>query len=349
MTRKYIERRIALKPFVYSFVLTLLFAALLPAADTLDFWVVDVEGGKAIIVKNPSGQAMLIDGGMPNERDLKRVEEAAQAAGVKRFDVALITHYDVDHVGNIPPIAAKLPIALFVDHGPLLPNPKMAGINRKAADAYVAFLPGHKRLSVKPGDVIPFKDVRITVLTSAEQVIAKPLSGGGKANGACPAEKPEPARGDDNASSIGTLWQFGKFRMADFADLLKWVEFKLMCPKNPVGTVDLLMASHHGLAFSNSDALVHALAPKVAIVNNGERKGISPEVAKTLRSSPGLQDIWQLHYSTTAGPDLNTSEDHIANMKAQGCEGKWIKVSVRRDGTFTVTNTRNDVSKTYKP
>jgi hypothetical protein len=113
--------------------------------------------------------------------------------------------------------------------------------------------------------------------------------------------------------------------------------------------VDLLMVSHHGLAYSNSEALVHALAPKVGIVNSGERKGVAPDVAKVLRSSPGLADVWQLHYSTTAGPDYNTSEDHIANMKAQGCEGNWIKVSARRDGTFTVTNTRNNVSKTYKP
>lgn len=340
-----------MKSLLFCFVLALLSVASLPAADTLDFYVIDVEGGKAIIVKNPSGQTMLIDGGMPgiSDRDLKRVEAAAQAAGVKRFDVALITHYDVDHVGNIPNIDAKLPITLLVDHGALLPNPKLAGINRRSADAYVAFLPGRKRLSVKPGDVIPFKDVRITVVTSAEQVLSKALSGGGKANGACPADKPAETRGDDNASSIGTLWQFGKFRMADFADLLKWVEFNLMCPKNPVGAVDLLMVSHHGLAFSNSAALVQALQPKVAIVNNGERKGISPEVAKMLRGSPGLQDIWQLHYSTTAGPDLNTSEDHIANMKAQGCEGHWIKVSARRDGTYTVTNTRNNASQMYKP
>jgi len=322
----------------------------LTAADTLDFWVVDVEGGKAIIVKNPSGQTMLIDGGMPgiNDRDLKRVEAAAQDAGIKRFDIGLVTHYDVDHVGNIPSIDSKLPIALLVDHGPLLPNPKLARINRRAADAYVAFLPGRKRLSVKPGDTIPFRDVRITVVTSNEQVISKPLSGGGIANDACPAEGLPETRQDDNAASIGTVWQFGRFRMADFADLVKWTEYKLMCPKNPIGTVDLFMVSHHGLDRSNSPALVHALRPKVAIVNNGERKGISPEVARTLRSSPGLEDVWQLHYSTTAGPDLNTSEQYIANMKARDCQGHWIKISARRNGSFTVVNTRNNVSKTYK-
>jgi len=321
------------------------------AADTLDIWVVDVEGGKAMLVKTPSGQTMVIDGGMPgiNDRDLNRVVAAAEAAGIKQFDVYLITHYDVDHVGNVPNIYSRFPAKLLVDHGPLLPNPKLAPVNRKAADAYVAFLPGKKRLSVKPGDVIPLRDVRITVLSSNEQFITKPRPGAGQANSECPATLPEPMRGDDNAASIGTLWEFGKFRMVDLADLLQWAELRLVCPNNLIGKVDLFMVSHHGLALSNAPALVHAIQPKAAITNNGERKGIAPEVVKTLRSSPGLEDIWQLHYSTTAGADLNAPEQFIANMKTQDCQGHWIKVSARRDGSFTITNSRNNFSKTYKP
>jgi competence protein ComEC len=343
-----------------SLLLVLPIAVAAQTTETLDIWVIDVEGGKAVIVKNPSGQAMMIDGGMPimppragmpdlGPRDLNRVVAVAQAAGIKEFDVYLVTHYDVDHAGNVPAISERIPTKLFVDHGPLLPDSKLAAINQKAADAYLAMLPGKNRLSVKPGDVIPFKDVQITVLTSNEAVIQKPLAGGGQPNSACPASLPEPARIDDNAASIGTLWQFGKFRMADFGDLLQWMEMKLMCPSNPVGTVDLLMGTHHGLAVSNSPSLVHALRPKAAITNNGERKGIAPEVVKVLRSSPGGLDIWQMHYSTMAGEEFNAPEQFIANMKQQDCQGFAIKISARRDGSFTVTNLRNDFTKTYKP
>ncbi len=337
------------------------FVPVVRAASTLDIWVIDVEGGKAVIARSPSGQTMMIDGGVPTmpgragappqekDRDLNRVTAAAADAGIKQFDVYLITHYDVDHVGNVPNIYGKFPAKLLIDHGPLLPNPKLAAGNRRSADAYVAFLPGKKRISVKPGDTIPFGDVKITVLTSNEEVIKKALPGAGKPNAACPATLPEPMRGDDNAASVGTLWQFGKFRMGDFGDMLQWVEMRLMCPNNPVGTVDLLMGSHHGLAVSNSPALVHGLAPKAVVTNNGERKGIAPEVVKTYRSSPGLQDVWQLHYSTTAGAELNSPEQLIANMKQQGCQGYWIKISASRDGSFTITNARNNFSKTYKP
>ena len=282
------------------------------------------------------------------DRDLNRVVAAAKLAGVSAFDVYLVTHYDVDHSGNVPNIAGRFPAKLFVDHGPWLDNPKLGAMNKNAGDAYLAFVDGKQRLSVKPGDVIPFKDVKITVLTSNEEAISKPLTGGGKPNAACPAELLPPTKGDDNASSIGTLWEFGKFRMADFADLLQWVEMKLMCPNNPIGTVDLLMGSHHGMPASSSPALVHGLRAKAVVTNNGERKGIAPDVVKTLRSTPGGMDIWQLHYSTTAGPELNAPEDFIANMKQQDCQGFAIKISARRDGSFTVTNLRNNFSKTYK-
>jgi competence protein ComEC len=108
------------------------------------------------------------------------------------------------------------------------------------------------------------------------------------------------------------------------------------------------MVSHHGLTMSNSQVLVHALRPKVAIMNNGARKGGAPEVFDTLVSSPGIQDVWQLHYSPAAGKEKNPPPQFIANMEEK-CEARMIKVSAREDGSFTVTNTRNNFSKTYSP
>ena len=107
------------------------------------------------------------------------------------------------------------------------------------------------------------------------------------------------------------------------------------------------MVSHHGLKLSNSKMLVHALHPKVAIMNNGPRKGGEPQVFDILKSSPGIMDIWQAHLSPTA-KEKNSPENFIANV-TDTCEGKSIKVSAQRDGTFTVTNLRSGFSKTYKP
>jgi hypothetical protein len=146
--------------------------------------------------------------------------------------------------------------------------------------------------------------------------------------------------------------------MLDLGDATRGVEYELVCPNNRVGTADLFMVSHHGNDASNSPQLIHALGPRVAIMNNGATKFGRPDAFQAIRTSPGLEDLWQLHYALGAGNGNNTSEEMIANPQREsdpkrfgmvvGDEGKWIKVSARRDGTFTVLNTRNNYSKTYK-
>jgi len=61
--------------------------------------------------------------------------------------------------------------------------------------------------------------------------------------------------------------------MIDLADLTGTREYDLVCPANKIGAVDLYLVSHHGIDTSGSPQLVHALHPRVAIMNNGARKG----------------------------------------------------------------------------
>ena len=68
-----------------------------------------------------------------------------------------------------------------------------------------------------------------------------------------------------------------------------------------------------------------------------------------LAKVPGVEGIWQGHRSLL-DPDHNTAEEMIANLEDTAqCQGHWLKASVSRDGTFTVTNGRNQYSRTYKP
>ncbi|MCJ7777358.1 MAG: MBL fold metallo-hydrolase [Sedimentisphaerales bacterium] len=315
----------------------------------MDIYVIDTCGGKAVLILSPAGETMLIDAGYPrpDDRDTNRIVETAQSLGIKQFDYVVATHYDADHSGNIPQVVAKIPARVFVDHGK--PVPAAVERNRqKNFQSYLQAIGEQKRMSVKPGDVIPIKAVLVTVVTAGGNVLSKPLPGGGKTNEFCTGKtQPEYTDTDDNAGSIGLLFEFGKFRMLDLADLLSPIEYKLMCPNNLVGEVSLFMVSHHGFKVSNSQFLVHAVRPKVAILNNGARKGGDTEVFDILKSSPGLQDIWQLHYAISA-KDKNAPERFIANVEEK-CEGKFIKISALPDGTFTVTNTRNNFSKSYKP
>ena len=328
---------------------TFLLASTAFAADTLDIYVIDTEGGKSMVMVTPAGEKMLVDGGSPSrdDRDGKRVLAAAELLGIKQFDYILVTHYDGDHVGNIPHIDSLIPAKVFIDHGDPIPTLN-ANSKRTNYEPYVKAIGDRKRISVKPGDVLPITGLKITVLTAGMKTITSPLPGGGQVNDLAPPAQPTYRDTDDNAGCVGLLYEFGKFRMVDCADLLSWVEYDLMCPKNPVGTVDLFMVSHHGLHMSNAKYYVHPLHPRVAIMNNGPRKGGDPEVLDIVRSSPGLEDLWQLHYSPKGGDAKNAPKDFCANI-TDPCEGKPIHVVVQRDGTFTVTNTRNGFSKTYKP
>ena len=65
--------------------------------------------------------------------------------------------------------------------------------------------------------------------------------------------------------------------------------------------------------------MVHALRPRVAITNNGATKGGSAEALQTIRSSPGIEDVWQLHYAQNAGKENNAPEPFIVNVD-QDCQ-----------------------------
>ena len=87
-------------------------------------------------------------------------------------------------------------------------------------------------------------------------------------------------------------------------------------------------------------------------MNNGARKGGDAEALDIVRRSPGLQDLWMLHYAVAAGPNMNVAEPFIANTEESpdpliNDRGFGIRVSSRRDGSFTVTNERTQLTKTY--
>ena len=336
-------------------VFVLLMVSALSAAKTLDMYVIDVEGGKSLLLVSPSGESMLIDIG--GNRHVDRIVEACKAAGVKKIDYMVVSHYDGDHVGGVAELAARVPMVNFVDHGAnvQLNDPGYL----KNVDAYMALAAKAKRLTVKAGDRIPIKGFDALVVMAAGKAITEPLKGAGQPNPACdttPRKTWGPnARGvvdnhdtNENSQAIVLLVTYGKFRMLDPADLTWNKDRDLMCPVNRVGTVDLYMVANHGVDNANSPVMVHALRPRVVIADNGPRKGAAAETFQTVESSPGLEDYWQAHYLIAGGEKLNAPLDYIANIEGSP-DGKWIKVSVEQNGTFTVTNTRNNFSKTYKP
>ena len=332
---------------------------------TLDIYLVDTEGGKATLFVTPAGQTVLIDTGNPGARDLDRMLEVFASAGVSQIDYLVSTHYHTDHIGGLEALAKRIPVRHFMDHGPSVEARE--GVPGFQA-AYAEIHGKAKHTVLKAGDRIPLKGLDWRIVTSAGKAITTPLTGAGVSNAAeCSAfqRHADAASPDDNGQSVGSVLTFGQFRAIDLGDLLWNNEFDLVCPRNQVGKVDLYLVTHHGLDQSGSPTLVHSIQPRVAVMQNGTRKGGATTTFQTLRGTPGLEDIWTMHWSYAAGMEHNSAGVFIANVEdraalasalgdpasaradAAHASAYSLKISAQANGTFTVTNTRNGFSKTY--
>lgn len=349
------------------------------ARTTLDIYVVDVEGGNATLFVSPAGESLLIDtgnGGAAAVRDAERILAAAKDAGLQRIDHLITTHYHGDHFGGMAELASRIAIGHFVDHGP---NVQPAA----AADAflqkvYPELYAKGRHTVVRPGDRVAMMGVDVRIVSAAGQVIQTSLPGAGSRNPLCANNTPQAPDATENAQSVGSVVTFGRFRTVHLGDLTWNKEFDLMCPTNRLGRADLFVVTHHGQPVSNNPVLVHAISPRVAVMNNGTRKGGQPDAMKVLFSSPGLEDLWQIHFSLLSGQEYTVPGAFIANVVDEQPEAMpiaayvpppapaagtpapqqppppahngpayWIKIAARQDGSFTVTNARNGFTKTY--
>ena len=341
----------------------------------LQVYFVDVEGGQSTLFVMPGGESLLVDTGSPDSRnpaaprDASRIAAVCKLAGVTKIDNLVVTHYHSDHVGGLPQLVGMVPVGRFIDHGENREGAEVQGGASTVAgynayqkvlgevgaeptgsgpriDGYTAWqkkMLGAEHLVVKPGDVLP---VKVEVVSGDGEVISKPLAAGGEQNAACAASPLKAAEGTENDRSLGLVITFGKLRILDLGDLTWAKERALMCPVDKLGKVDVYIVSHHGLVNSGSPALVDAIAPRVAIMDNGTRKGGAPATFDTIMGSSRLKDLWQLHTAEGSDARHNVAEPRIANLPGPDA-GNTLKLTGRMDGSLAVTNGRTGETVEY--
>lgn len=318
-------------------------AALAKPQPPLRIYFVDVEGGQSTLIVTPAKQSVLIDTGWAGARDAGRIVDAAKAAGIKKIDYVLITHYHDDHVGGVADLLQRIKVGTFVDHGE---NQEDSDDTKKNYANYVKAIAPFPRVVLRPGEGIPLKGITLQVLAAAGDTITEPLPGSGEANIYCASEKQPPDDTTENSRSLGVLITYGKFRFLDLGDLTEKKTLAMVCPNDLIGTVDLYLATHHGGYPDNPKALVWALHPRVAVIDNGPHKGGNPEAWQIIHDSPDLADLWQLHYAMDSDQQHNTLEKLIANVQ-NGSDGNYIEVKADSDGKFRVINSRNGMERNY--
>jgi len=365
-----------------AFLSALVLCAAFPAAQSrasknLDIYVIDVEGGNAQLWVTPSGESVLIDTGNAGAaavRDANRIMAAVKDAGLTQIDHLITTHYHADHVGGLPELATRIPIKEFIDHGAnVQPGAQIDPVLQQYAELYGKA----KHTIAKTGTKLPVSGLDWRIVSATGVLLKTPLPGAGAANPYCAGFKRHdvnpvsggPLGNTEDEQSVSSHVTFGKFRVLYLADFDWNQEFELMCPNNRIGTVDLFVVSRHGQPSSNSEALVHAVRPRVTIMNNGPRKGGQPAAMNVLLNSPRLEDLWQIHFALLGGQEYTVPGVFIANIEdapavpiaAQPAPQRgappapqhngpayWLKVTAQTDGSFTVTNGRNGFTKSYK-
>jgi beta-lactamase superfamily II metal-dependent hydrolase len=328
-------------PSLYC-VCALLFATAPPAADPprgLEIRWIDVEGGGATLIVTPAGEGVLIDCGYPHPRDAERIHKACVDAGLKQIDHFAVTHWHIDHYGSLGRLSKMIPIVNFYNHGipdELPDDPKNFAT---LIQAYKVASNGKSR-ALRPGDEIPLRQVpglpavRLLCVCSGREVLSdRP---GTEPNPIAKDHKPKPEDTTDDSRSLGLLLSFGDFRFLDLGDLTWNIEYKLVSPTDKIGRVDVFQTSYHGADYGNNPVLIDTIKPRVAVINNGPRKGCDPIVVERLKRTSGIDAIYQVHRNVRVDARENTAEEFIANNDEK-CKAEPIAVSVAPDArSYTV-------------
>lgn len=221
-------------------------------ASALRIHVLDVGQGDAIAIQGPEGRWILVDTGPGSGERLAR--ELA-VLGVRRLDLLVLSHPDLDHIGGAPYLLGNLPVGAVMGGG------GVRGTRVFAEAAEAAAARGVPWRTVRAGE-----EWRLGALTLS---IHHPTG-------------TEPANTPPNERSVVFTLRWGEFDALFTGDVSEAVELEIL-PR--LGPVELLKVGHHGSRTSTARALLRRVRPELSVISVGRRNRFghpAPEVLSRL-------------------------------------------------------------------
>ncbi|MCE5260349.1 MAG: DNA internalization-related competence protein ComEC/Rec2 [Chloroflexi bacterium] len=201
--------------------------------------VMDVGQGDAILITTPSGQTVLIDGGVDGLTLRTRLGEALPL-NRHNLDMVVATHGDADHIGGLVDLPEYYQIGQVVRP----PDLGSSSVAEAWQSAYTA--QGVPQQTLSQGAVIQLDDgIALQVLNPA-------------------ADAPS-----GNATSLVLRLSQGKFTMLLTGDIDSQKEFELLGGGQNLSAY-LLKVAHHGSDSSSSELFLREVEPHMAVISVGK-------------------------------------------------------------------------------
>jgi competence protein ComEC len=202
---------------------------------SLEVSFLDVGQGDAVLVRDPSGAAVLFDGGPPEGRAARLVRRA----GVRRLTAVVATHASRDHHGGLVEVLRRVPTALLLDGGDGSRDPGFRAVLAEAERRGVRRVPARAGLVLRAGG-------------TAIEVISPP------------PRPPGPPPEDPNPRAVVAIVRSGAFELLLTADAESEAVVGL-----PLPDVDAMKVPHHGSADPGLPDLLRRARPEVAAIEVG--------------------------------------------------------------------------------
>ena len=205
-------------------------------AQNLELHFIDVGQGDSVLIRSPSGQNVLYDGGRGEGDALAYL----QSVGIKNLNLVIASHPDADHIGGLAAVVRFYKPRLFMDNDLSHTTQTYFGLLEAVRDAGSQLIPPTSRH-------IGLGDASLQIL---------------------------PPPGDEslgnNDNSVGVIVSYGEFDAAFTGDA-EQAEFSWWQANVPrlLHHVEVYKSSHHGSPNGDSPASIETFHPKAVVISVG--------------------------------------------------------------------------------